>query len=89
MSVKNHEKLAPKHQAQPAKDNVLLELQALRQGATQLQEEVARQGRLTQDLHVAQLHNDTAAELENQRLIERLERLEGAKVGKTEDWVAT
>eukprot|EP00438_Fugacium_kawagutii_P017897 Skav201914 [mRNA] locus=scaffold3992:168698:172120:+ [translate_table: standard] len=71
-------------------DNVLLELQGLRQGATQLQEEVARQGRLAQDLHVAQLHNDTAAELENQRLIERLERLEdGTRNGKTEDLAAT
>lgn len=42
----------------------------------QLQLEVSQQSRFAQDLHVAQLHNDTAVELQSQRLDERLGRLE-------------
>ncbi|CAL1155251.1 unnamed protein product, partial [Cladocopium goreaui] len=42
----------------------------------QLQDEVSQQSRFAQDLHVAQLHNDTAVELQSQRLDERLGRLE-------------
>ena len=53
-----------------------LELQNLQYLSTQLRDEVAQQTRLAEDLHLAQMHHDAAAELQSKRLGERLERLE-------------